>query len=135
MNDTEFETQQQRLHELSEKWIKPLGLGWYKIDFAYAREEYRPPKETTSKDDSLAYCHTDWRYGFATITWNMPEVANQKDDDLERAFVHELMHIFVHEMRWTADNSSDSLDHEERVCSNLTNGILWLRDSLVEQKA
>jgi hypothetical protein len=44
------------------------------------------------------------------------------------------MHIFVNEMRWTADNSDDSIDHEERVVSTLTKAFLWLRDHLVEQQ-
>lgn len=108
-------------------------MGWYWIELAFARDDYEPPNSRSSKDHSLAHCSTDWRYGTACITWNMPLVREQSDDKLEMAFVHELMHIFVNEMRWTATNDGDSIDHEERVTSTLTKAFLWLRDALVEQ--
>src|SRR3990167_11383214 len=99
MIDSEFEEQKARLAALAEKWIGPLGLGWWDITHAYAREEYRAPG-TTARDDSLAYCKADWRYGHAEITWNMPNLIGYADADLERAYIHELMHIFLNEMRW-----------------------------------
>jgi hypothetical protein len=133
MDDAEFEKQKQRLAELTERWIKPIGLGWYWIDMAYARDDYEPPNNGRGgKDHTLAHCSTDWRYASACITWNMPLVREQNDDHLEHAFVHELMHIFLNEMRWTASNDDDSIDHEERVASTLTKAFLWLRDSLAE---
>ena len=136
MNDAEFDVERARLQALTDRWKKPLVLGWWKIDVAYAREEYRPPDHKgTAKDDSVAHCSCDWRYCEALITWNMPKLPSLSDDELENAFLHECMHIFLHEMRWTADNSADSLDHEERVASTLTKAILWLRDSLTEDKA
>ena len=133
MNDTEYEIQRQRLLALSEKWIKPLGLGWWDIELVYARDDYVPPG-TTARDDSLANCAASWRYGQAVITWNMPKVSAETDKTLERAFIHELCHIFLNEMRWANANDADSLDHEERVASTLTKAFLWLRDSLTEDK-
>ena len=128
MTDAEYEAERQRLLALSEKWINPLGLGWWDIDLAYARDDYSPPGGT--KNGVLAHCDVDWRYGHATITWNMPELLAYPDEKLERAFVHELMHIFLNEMRWTASNDEDSIDHEERVATTLTKAFLWQRDSL-----
>ena len=133
MTDVEFEEQCQRLRDLADTWIKPLGLGWYDLEFYYAREDYKPPG-TTAKEDSVAHCWSDWRYGHAKITWNIPAVRDISDKELETAFVHECMHIFLNEMRWTADNSSDSMDHEERVASTLTKAFLWLRDSMEKGK-
>jgi len=131
VTDEEFAQQKDRIRALADRWIGPLGLHWYKIDLAYARDDYQPLGDT-SRENSLAKCSTDWRYGTALITWNMPLVREQKDDDLEMAFVHELCHIFLNEMRWTASNDGDSLDHEERVASTLTKAFLWLRDHLKE---
>jgi predicted SprT family Zn-dependent metalloprotease len=102
---------------------------------AYARDDYEPPDNGRGgRDHTVAHCSSDWRYGHACITWNMSLVREQSDDKLEVVFVHELMHIFVNEMRWTADNSDDSIDHEERVVSTLTKAFPWLRDHLVEQQ-
>lgn len=134
MDDAEYEHQKQRLLALADKWVRPLGLGWWDIQYAYARDDYEPPKQASSEDHSVAHCSADWRYGYACITWNMPLVREQDDEKLERIFVHELQHIFLHEMRWTADNSDDSIDHEERVASIYTKAFLWLRDALLEQQ-
>ncbi len=130
MNDAEFEQQKARLIALIDRWIKPLGLAWWSIDIVYVRDDYKPPFATPQKTVSLAYCEVDWRYYEATITWNMPEVLELSDWKLERGFVHELMHIFIHEMRWTASNDADALDHEERVASTLSKAFLWLREEL-----
>lgn len=133
MNDEEFERQKQRIHDLAERWVKPIGLGWYWIDMAFARDDYEPPNDGRGgKDHTIAHCSTDWRYGTACITWNMPLVLDEPDDKLEMIFVHELMHIFVNEMRWTATNDTDSIDHEERVTTTLAKAFLWLRDALTE---
>ena len=133
MDDKEFEAQRQRLLALAEKWIGPLGLGWWDIEFAYHRDDYVAPG-TTARDDSLGCCTASWRYGQAMIHWNMPKVAEQKDALMETAFVHELIHVFLNEMRWTAGNDADSLDHEERVASTLTKAFLGLRDSLTSKE-
>lgn len=129
MNDSEYEAQRERLKALADKWVGPLGLGWWDLDFAYARDDYEP-KHDNSRHDELANCRCDWRYGHAMITWNMPLAAEQSDEQLERAFVHELCHIFLNEMRWAREADTDGLDHEERVASTLTKAFLWLRDAL-----
>lgn len=129
MDDQEYARQKQRLLDLADKWIKPLGLGWWDISFEYARDDYVAPENASSPDASLAKCAANWRYGHACITWNMPRVREIEDAELERCFVHELMHIFLSETR---ENGEDWLDHEERVASTLTKAFLWLRDSLAE---
>lgn len=135
MNDAEYEAQKQRLRDLSHKWVEALGLGWWNIQLEYARDNYEPAEGNT-RNGELARCKTDWRYGHACITWNMLVLPGIDDEELELAFLHELMHIFLNEMRWARTNDSDSLDHEERVASTLTKAFLWFRDSLlaVEKK-
>lgn len=127
MDDAEFARQKQRIDDLAKKWINPLGLGWWDIQFGHERDRFevdgKPAPET------LGQCRANWRYGHAYVEFNMPRVQNQTDDELERAFVHELMHIFLSETRESGD---DWLDHEERVASCLTKAFLWLRDSLAE---
>lgn len=54
----------------------------------------------------------------------MPRVREIGDKELERCFVHELMHIFL------SETGDDWLDHEERVASTLTKAFLWQRDKL-----
>lgn len=134
MNDGEYEQQKERLRALAERWIKPLGLGWWQIDLIYARDDYELPAGSSSdRAHSLAHCSCDWRYADASITWNMPLVKEQSDEELQRYFVHELGHIFVSEMRWARDNDHDGLDHEERVVTTLAKAFLWLREIAADE--
>jgi hypothetical protein len=125
VNDKEFEHQKQRLLVLIQRWVGPLGLGWWDIVFDYERGSFDVDGELAP--ESAAKCRANWRYGHAHITFNMPCIAEQSDDQLERILVHEFMHIFLHETR---ENDDDWLDHEERVASTLTKAFLWLRESL-----
>lgn len=130
MNDQEYEVQRGRLLALADRWVSAIGLGWWDIELAYARDDYEPTPNT--KDTSIAQCKADWRYGHATITWNMPELPALSDEKLERCFVHELMHCFLSEARWRDGEDNDSLDHEERVATTLQKAFVWLRDGVLE---
>lgn len=130
MNDEEFEAQRQRLHVLAERWIKPIGLGWWNVEMTYVRTDFEIKGQP--EPDTVGSTTSSWKYAHAHIRWNMPQVKEQTDDELERAFVHELMHIFLSETRMGADHD-DWLDHEERVASTLAKAFLWLRDSLQQE--
>ena len=131
MNDAEYEQQQARLLALSDAWVRAIGLGWWKIVISYDRtgEDFAESvkKEGGLRSQIAARCFPDWKYGMATILWNMPALPDLDDDDLEQMFVHELMHIFLNETR-SGNNSDDWLDHEERVATTLAKGFLWIRD-------
>lgn len=74
---------------------------------------------------------SDWHYLLATITWDLQAVADQNDEELESAFVHECCHILVNEMRMWAEKDMDeakhdeAVHHEERVVSTLANALVW----------
>lgn len=125
MNDAEFATQKARITDLSDWWVPKLGLAWWDINLAYARDDFEVDGEPAP--NTVACTSANWRYGHATITWNMPRVAEQSDQDLEMQFVHELQHIFLNEAR---EDGKDWLDHEERVASTYAKAFLWLRAAL-----
>ena len=131
MNDAEFFAQVARLLALAEQWVRPIGLGWWRIDLTYDRtgEDFADAKQQSGNfySTSLARCYADWRYGLATIVWNMPEVARKTNDELEHAFVHELMHCYLHELRGD-DDSDDHPDHEEHAATSLEKAFIWIRD-------
>jgi hypothetical protein len=136
MNDEEFELQKKRIQVLTERWVKPLGMNWGRIHFVYHRDsgdfqEQREKYCDTSKDGSgrgLAFCTSDWRYAESTIQFNLLVVAGEDDDALEEFYVHELMHVFLSEMR------ESGIDHEERVATTLAKAFVWLRDALLEKR-
>jgi predicted SprT family Zn-dependent metalloprotease len=46
-------------------------------------------------------------------------------DSIEKIVVHELMHVFLNEMR------EKGIDHEERVATMLSQAFLWVKESQV----
>lgn len=118
MDDREFNKQRRRIRALIRKWVKPLGLGWWTVNFEFSRE---PIASNNAGESVAANCHALWPYKTALIKFYMPDLSDLSDEDLERVFVHELMHIFLAEAR------EDDLHHEERVASDLANAFLWIR--------
>lgn len=135
MTDSEFEQERERILAFARKWAEPLGLGWWEITYEYARDDYKAPSPSYAPDTfSAAYCTADWRYGHATIVFNMPVMAQQSDSKAEKIVVHELCHVLLNEMRWARHDDADHIDHEERVASTLARAFLWLRESVTEPK-
>ena len=117
--------QHKRLKALGEKWIRPIGLGWWDIETYYCdtRKQYRL---ATGHDPliSAATCVTDWRYRTAALYFNCRLWKTLSDAEAEKAFVHELMHIFLDELMHCQD---DRQDHLERVATTLANALVWAR--------
>lgn len=121
-----YRATRKRINALGEKWIRPLGLKWWtvRLHLYKSRGKYA---ESTGCDPktSAAMCETDWRYRRADIHFNGPAWHEMDDDEAEHNFVHELCHIFLGELRTSAD---DAHDHEERVCQTLADAFVWARD-------
>jgi len=134
VNDAEYEAQKARVEALFERWVGTIGLGWWRIQYVWHREESRDTD--IDKDDvCMMDCRADWRYLHATINVYLPSIAEVDDTDyLEYLVVHELMHIFLCELRdrkETDDDDEDTAasDHEERVATVLAKAMLWARDA------
>lgn len=131
MTDAEYNAQKKRLKALQEKWVTDLGLRWWHVTFSYSREPLK--SDAAEGRTCLAQTMVDWEYLNATVTFDMQAIVNEADDDLEKTFVHECMHIFVHEMRmWagpevTYEKKEEALKHEERVVTQLANAVIWAR--------
>lgn len=115
------------------KWLLPLGLRWWKVKFSYSREPLK--SDAAEGRTCLAQTMVDWEYLNATITFDMQAIVEQSDGALEDTFVHECLHVFVHEMRmWagpvvTDEKQEEAMKHEERVVTQLTNALLWTRQT------
>lgn len=105
-----------------EKWIKALGLGWWNIEVHYydvPGEIVRLFRQIDNGDVVPAFVDTNWMYGTAKISVNLPAFEDMEPKQVERIVVHELCHVLVNEMR------EGELHHEERVVTGLTNAIFW----------
>ncbi len=120
-----FKKQRKRCRRHFAWWIPRLGLGTWSIDVLYQREhDYRREHNVSTNSAMIAY--VDWRYLDAAIYVNVARVRTMSDDELERAVVHELCHLLVHELRETRARD-DARDHEERVVSHLAKAFQWVR--------
>ena len=131
MTDAEYEAQLGRIRALTDAWIAPLGLKWWRVNMEYVRDSGEYKLDGKASPDGVANTHADYRYLHATITWNIPRVAEQDEERLEWIFVHECCHILIQETRGPeGDGFNDWLSHEERVCSTLASAFIWTRDSV-----
>ncbi|MGA9769182.1 MAG: hypothetical protein WBV94_09085 [Blastocatellia bacterium] len=122
MTDAEYDKLKDKIRALAEKWVKPLGLNQWKIDLTYKREGLATTEDNARENWGVA-ARTPvlWQYLSASIEFNMPYLAEFSDEDLEYIFVHELMHIFLNEMR------EEGIKHEERTATTLAWAFIWLR--------
>ncbi len=126
MKKKTFKYHRKRVRKFVKPWLHVLGLGWYEaIEFHW----YDNEKDFRKSADGtvLMRVWSDWRYMTATVAVNVPAVARLTDTQLERAVVHEFVHVLVNEMR------EKGIDHEERVVTMLTKAFFWVRANAVEQ--
>lgn len=129
MTDAEFAALKARVRALADKWIGPLGLKWWRVELDFDRAGFERSEEMRAGNQfCLMRCYVMWQYLTATIEVNAPECAELTDERLEETFVHELAHIFLHEMRAIGERREGWLDHEERVATQLGRAFIWLRE-------
>ena len=134
MNDKEYERQKNRVRRLFHKWRQPLGLGWWRLTFIYSREPKReqtiPSEHLTDRQgiwDCVFETRSDYFYKTATITAYLSIIENIKDEDLERYFLHEIMHLYLGSMK-----HSERGKEEELVATSLADMILWVVSSKIK---
>lgn len=98
-------------------WTHWLGLRYGKLDMRFM--EFI--KDATGPDVA-AVCHTDWRYQKTTIEFALHILREMNKKKIEEVVVHELMHIFLNEMR------EKGTHHEEHVATCLTNAFMWVKE-------
>ena len=106
-----------RIQKLTDKWLTPLGLGWWeRLTFLYSTDRDAFERE---EGETVMIVNPSWEYKTARITVNCFLCAQMPQGHLEGIFLHELAHIILDEL--DAKN-----DHEERVCTNLSQIFRWV---------
>ena len=125
MTDKEFNALKKRIWPLCKKWRAMLGLKWWRITYVWDRESTGRDTGTTQYKE-CATNSVQWAYKDAKITFNMPCLMDEPDEELEKDVIHEHVHILVNEMRYF----DEGVCHEERVVSDLTCAFQWTYDHL-----
>jgi len=130
MKDKDYKIQVKRIKSLIKKWVKPMGLGWWRIDFIYERQEAGAnlseadysPKDIGGNWMCAMETRADPYYLTASVTCYLPTIQELDDEDLEEYFLHELMHIFLRPM-----HHAKTSKEEELVATKLAQAFIWIK--------
>lgn len=125
MNDAEYEAQTKRVEALQAKWKERLGLSNWAVTHTLHREAPNDPK---SQWAAMASVDVHWEYEIAAIDWYAPEMVDESDRSLEGAFLHEMAHLLVEELRQAPP--VDRGRHLERVCTRIGWALLWTDEAI-----
>jgi len=129
MTDKEYREQKKRCEALIKKWVHELGLNWWHMSYEWIRGshdgsdmEYRPFTGNQNRFTCIMEVTSDYYYKTACITFYLETIKDY--EDIERHFVHELMHIFLKPMQ-TRQKAAE----EELVATQLADAIIWAREA------
>lgn len=120
MTSTEYESVKKTVKKYWSRWHQPLGLADWKIGISFSDGRGVSRREGY---EVAATCDADWSYRSADVTFYIGSLHGKDDEEIESIVVHEMMHIFVNEMR------EEGIKHEERVCESLTWAFIWARET------
>lgn len=131
MTDKQYKEQKARMKKLINKWVAPLGLNWWKLQYEWIRSDHDGGETTympfTGKDQKFTCIMsvvTDYYYKTATIQFYLLTLMDYSDEELERHFVHECMHIHLKAMQ-----TKQKAAEEELVATSLADAFIWVRDA------
>ena len=129
MTDKEYAKQKKRIRQLIAKW-HGTGFGWWRIDYEYDREVKESDNEVIR--NCVADCSTSWEYRTALITFYMPVVARQSDEELENQFVHEHAHILIGAIQDFSNENARQMTEYATEC--VARALVWAREAGAKDK-
>lgn len=121
MTDAEYEATKARIQAALDKWVDTLGLKWWMITYNWSRDSL---PDAPSKEGwiGVAKVQVQWPYMTAQISFGVCDFQDDSDETIEFHVLHELMHIFLAEMKTPGKDASN---HEERVATQLARAFQW----------
>lgn len=112
------------MRKLAEKWTWALALDTWKIDVRFERE---PGPSDAHGWHECMQVNLQWAYQEATISVFVPSLEGLSDQDVERMFLHECMHILTGELA-PANPSTAFREHFEHVATMLSLVMMRTQD-------
>lgn len=104
-------------------WMERLPLDNWKIALIIEEFITSDIKGTTFiNPNQVGLCKARWQYMEAEIVVSLRAAAAMDPQDLEEVVVHELVHVFLSEMR------EKGMEHEERVASMLATALIFTKE-------
>lgn len=108
------------------EWLNLLGLTHWDIGLCLydTTAKYQAAYGSDPTWRSSANTSVSWEYMHATISVDLEKCERESIETLQRMFLHEVAHIFVHEMRsGTRCDCEWDIRPEERVCTMLSHAL------------
>lgn len=121
MTDKEYREQKRRVKRYIDKWLKPLGMGWHRIDLEWDRER------NNDLPDEAAVTSWMWQYRTANITFRLPVIKELNEEKLENVVVHEFSHILTGAM--VQNQPEDNKQLMEYSTENVARALIWAREA------
>lgn len=120
MSDKEYREQKKRVQKYINKWFRPMGIGWFAVDFVWSRET------KNGKDcDVAADADVKWEYRKALITYYLPVIKDIDDSKVENVVIHEFVHILLGGLN-REDTPQEVLEYTTEL---VTSSFGWVRDA------
>ncbi len=123
MSKREYKKQRERIRALISEWHDVLGLWSWEVRHHYYHGQFKKIGPNTESRDALAATYADWKYLYASVQWNLKMVVKQNDAALREVFVHEMMHIYLAEVRMTG-----KMSNEERIATELSRAFVRVKE-------
>lgn len=111
--------ERKRIRAIAKRWYNVLAL--YEWDLSTKFVDGSLIVDGALNHDAAGCASVDWEYRQATLQFNVQQTARMTDSELENVYVHEIMHVLLHEMR------EDGIKHEERTASTLAFAFMRAR--------
>lgn len=116
-----WKAERKRIRRIGKKWRHVLAL--YEWDLTTHFVDGPLIVDGTLAPDAAGCASVDWQYRHADVSFNLEKTAKLTDTKLEEVYLHEMMHVLLHEMR----EHDPELKHEERVASTLAFAFMRTR--------
>lgn len=120
MTDDEYRKTKEKIQKVWDKWFKPLGLGWYRVDVEWSQYQNEDNPRTKAQTSS------NWQYHTARIIFYVPEFLDDDQEDIENTVVHEMSHILCAPIQDFRDDQSREIT--EHTVTTVAQALQWARE-------
>lgn len=114
MTDDEFDVMSEKVEGLITLWKPFFGIENWRVNIHFYRGAI------PGNEDAAGCCHSLWEYLDATLEFNLAELAENDDEQLESVVVHELLHIIVDELKTKKGSPERVVSHLSRILMRLS---------------
>lgn len=109
-------TERKRIQAVAKKWRDVLAMYEWNVTHRFTDGALIIDGVLNTRASGCA--NVDWPYRQATLEFNVQATAKLTDAELEECYVHEVMHVYLNEMR------EGEINHEERVATSLSYALI-----------